>query len=279
MDIQVTEWGLGFVLECFRRFQGEGVFFFFFVVALVVFWYAKKHEHTWVMLYILGLGITVYNPVIVPFVVEKLELSDEYYRLLWLLPITILIAWMAAWIIRKMPKVWMQVIACLTFMAILALPGKSILDRDFSLAENLYKIPDEVIEICDVMHEWTEEEQITVYADFDLTVLMNQYDPSYEMALSYGDVSNFKSSYDPSKTAEYEEYFSPSMISKWFLYQIYERNYQGLEIPDAARSFAWLYVDYVILNKTDAMYEYTLTQNCIPVYETQNYVVMEFLGE
>ena len=36
MDISVEDWGFGFVLETFKRFQGDGVFFLYFVVSVGV---------------------------------------------------------------------------------------------------------------------------------------------------------------------------------------------------------------------------------------------------
>ena len=44
MEISIAEWGLGFVLENFRRFQGEGAFFLFFAAAVAVLLLAVRTE-------------------------------------------------------------------------------------------------------------------------------------------------------------------------------------------------------------------------------------------
>ncbi len=281
MDIQIADYGKEFVLECFKRFQGEGVFFVPFVIAVIAFlWISGKKARRSAGGYLLVLGLSVYNPLVITFIIEKLHLSDEYYRFLWMLPVTVFLAWFAAWLVRRFSKPLLQAGVCAACMLLLALPGKSILARGLAVAENIYKIPDEVMEISAVLHEISGKEEITVYADFDLAVLFNQYDPSCHMVMSYGDVADFKSdTYDEEMTAVYDGIFPPEFISKWFLYQIYERNHLGSEIPPLARSLAWLGTEYVVLNKDDAMLEYTLEQNCVPVHETQTYIIMQFLGE
>lgn len=281
MDIQVSDYGMGFVLECFRRFQGEGVFFLSFALAALVFLrVAKKEERRSAGSYFLLLAVSVYNPLAITFVIDKLRLADEYYRFLWLLPVTVLAAWLGAWLVRRFSRPFVQAGVCVACMLLLAVPGKSILARGLMRAENLYKIPDEVIEISETLHALSGKEEVTVYVDFDLAVLFNQYDPSCRMVMSYGDVADFRSdTYNEEMTSEYDGIFPPEFMARWFLYQIYERGYMGPEIAPLARSFAWLGTEYVVLNREDPMLGYTLEQNCVPVHETETYVIMQFMGE
>ena len=280
MDIHIDEWGWGFVWECFRRFQGEGIFFVFFLLSVIAAaFFLKNQWKKGLLAYLLFLALTVFNPILINPVVGLLDLDDEYYRFIWLLPVTILIAWFAVYLVERAPKAALRAVVCALCIIALAFPGKTILARGLEPAENLYKIPDEVIEVCETIHDISGEENLTLYVDFDLAVLINQYDPSYEMALSYSDISIFQSSYDSDKTEEYDGVFSPELISKWFLYQIFELNNTGAEIAPLARSLDWLGTDYVVLRRDEPMLEYAKEQNCVPVYETETYIIMEFLGE
>ena len=161
MNIQVSEWGWKFVLECFQRFQGEGVFFLGFACALI--WLIiTRGKNEWkrpVLGYFACLVFTVFNPLLVTPIIGALGLDDEYYRLIWLLPFTILIAWMAVDLIGRCKQWWSRSILTIFFVVALALPGKSILAKGLSMAENIYKVPNELIEICEIIHEDSEKEE------------------------------------------------------------------------------------------------------------------------
>ena len=144
MDISVQEWGLSFVLENFKRFQGEGVFLLLWSISLLLFVLCvKKGWKKGLIFYFIGLFLTVFNPIFATPVVQILGTDDEYYRLIWLLPITIMIAWMVTFITEKGKKTVVWLALCMVCAVAVAIPGKSILAKGLQpAAARLPLLPD-----------------------------------------------------------------------------------------------------------------------------------------
>ena len=274
MDISVEEWGLSFVLENFRRFQGEGIFFFLMAVALVFFALAIKNE--WkkgILIYLLGLLVTVFNPLIATPVVRLLGTEDEYYRLIWLLPVTMLIAWMMTYVIEKGKNVILRAVLIFGCVVLVAIPGKSILAKGLSPAENIYKISDEVIEIVEFMHTESEKEDINVLTEFDLTVVLNQYDPTIHLLIPYADVALLR---ELDKTDNFGKVLPPSLKSQMELYEILYK-FNELTWMDFGLALGYLEADFLVLSKNCPMLDYIATQSCNIINETENYYIYEFV--
>lgn len=281
MDIQVSEYGWGFVWECFRRFQGEGVFYLFFLAALLLLFVTARKEKggkSWkkgVLLFFAVLAVTIYNPLLATPVIGRLGLEDEYYRLLWLLPFTVLIAWLAVSVIERGKAWWQRGLLLVCMTVLLAIPGKSILARGLTVAENLYKVPDELIEICDVIHEDSRGEEPRAAMDFDLVVLMGQYDPSIKLTLSYSDVSYMESQADMD---DYTERFPPGMLSQMHIYKALYRTEEidGVELRGA---LSYTETGYVVVKRDFPNMEYLYSQGLVLLTQTDTYVVLKLEEE
>ena len=278
MSIFVDEWGLNFVGECFRRFQGEGIFFYIFAAALVYLLLREKSE--WkksFFSYIVVLFVTIFNPLLITPFIDKLGLEDEYYRLVWLLPITIFIAWFAVAASEKCKKRWLRFLCYGFFFLLIAFPGKSILASNWGLAENLYKVPDELIEICNVIHQDSTDtdESPKAAMDFDLIVLMGQYDPSIELTLAYSDVSFLASQVD---NENFAEQYPPGMQSQMHIYRVL-REGQMIDGMEFAGALAWTDTDYVVVRRDFPLMDYLMTQRCEKMYETETYCILKYVEE
>jgi hypothetical protein len=276
MSIQVADYGWKYVLKCFQLLQGEGIFYLFFGAVLVYLFATRRKEtwRKWILIYFLGLAITVYNPVFVTPLVDKLHMTDEYYRLIWLLPFTVGIAWLVVTLIQSCSKRWMKAMMLAVSCVLLAFPGKSILARGLTVAENVYKVPNDLIEICDAIHEDSNGESVMAAMDFELVVLMGQYDPSIQLALSYSEVSFMRTYVD----IDYKTWFPPNLLSQMHIFRVLyqEEEIEGQEFHGALK---YLGADYVVVNKEYPHMEYLYTQGLIFLQETDHYVLLKLEGE
>lgn len=273
MSIQVAEYGWGYVLKCFQLMQGEGVFYLFFAVMLGYMFLIRKKEPwcKWILLYFAGLTITVYNPLIVTPLADKLHMEDEYYRLIWLLPFTVGIAWLAVAMIEKGKKRWTKMLLFVAASLLLAFPGKSILYRGITLADNTYKVPEDLIEICSWLHEDSEEKEPFVYLDFELAVLINQYDPSIQPALYYSDFL-----YIPSLYEEGVGYFdvTPNIQVRMDLYDVLVLQKQ-MDPMEFYKTLEYAGLNYLVIQKTYPNLDYLLTEHLEIVMETAQYWILK----
>lgn len=195
MNINASELGITFVKVCFSLFQGQGWFLYLAVVCFVYLLVPKKEpwKSFW-GLYGAFLLLIVFNPLIWR-MVDLLGLDDEYYRFLWLIPLTPLIAYAGTGLIMKVSQKTLRVLALVGTVAVIVLCGQSIFTRSWDAIENIYKIPDEVIEICEIIRADCDKEEPVVASDFDLSVLINQYAPEIDLILSYRQVAALEELY------------------------------------------------------------------------------------
>ena len=283
MDITIAQEGWRFVLTCFERFQGEGWFFLWFVAALGYLWWSDRRAGAddkeisqrsmirWCLPYVVVLALTVFNVVFVRIVVSKLSMEDEYYRFLWLLPVTVVTGFAAARAVVRSRHWWMRMALIMVLSVTMLFTGKTILGRGFFLAENLYKVPDEVMEISRIIQEDAEAENPKVIAEFDLVVLLNQYDPSLSLEIAYGDVSTLR---DVKKApqASWDRWLTARLT---VMDVVMERD---LSISKWDFMAAMDYTDaYYLVASTDPVLEAYYTQaRCVPIAMTEHYTVYRY---
>ncbi len=113
------------------------------------------------------------------------EGSDTYYRLLWLIPMYIVIGYAACKIIFSFKKSMYQRIAFVVSLAIIAATGSLVyLSQHITPAENLYHIPQRVIDVCDVIAPADDEPRVRAAFPSDMVHFVRQYDT--DILMPYG---------------------------------------------------------------------------------------------
>lgn len=184
--ITIKEFGLGFVKACMEAYWGSCLFPVLFLGGLLCTVFCRKKRASVVFVcYTVFLALTVYNPFLVKEVIPRLDFEDEYYRFFWMLPVIPAAAYYGVRLVYLFKKKWQRAIAVFLVMGIIVLTGTPIegVARNFSPAENIYKVPDELRVICDVIHEDSEKENPRVVFDSSLNSIVRQYDPSMALVL------------------------------------------------------------------------------------------------
>ena len=207
------------VFRIITQYMGSGFYVIFYVVALVWLFITEKDRIRRLILCYLPLALLLIYlcPVYYRIYVLKLDSHGTYYRNLWLLPMTVTIAYAAC---RLLALLWqrflgkkagnkagtvntdatnndatkigaeslgtvLRIISAVIMCVILALCGSFAFGTGTSArAENPYHIPDYCIELCDRMEQ--DIPGVNVYACVPLEMLfyIRQYDP--DINLVYG---------------------------------------------------------------------------------------------
>lgn len=124
------------------------------------------------------LAIIVFNPL-VALVLDKC-LQSSYWRVIWMLQEYIVISYAIILVLRKYKKV-QKIIVGIVFSLIIVFAGKNMfVDNYYKKAENIYRIPNEIIEICEIINNNEDEPYVaTVYHVY---IWIKQYDPSINLA-------------------------------------------------------------------------------------------------
>lgn len=172
----------------FKNYAGSGYTVVLFLLALVFLLVKEKNKRR--------RAIFVYAPLTILFlfffpIFRKVFVrlmggeGDIYYRVLWLIPMGIIIAYAGvklAAILYEKKGVAAKGITLAALAAAIMLCGKYVYASQYmSEAENYYHLPQEVIDICNLIAPDEGEERIWAVFPTDLVYFVRQYDTNIQM--------------------------------------------------------------------------------------------------
>ena len=165
------------VLSIFQEFTGSGFLTILYLLALLYLWMAEKNSS---LRAILVYGASMIQILFfVPLFYYGYQLLDAgtYYRILWILPMTVTIAYSGVKILGKYPAG-----SIVIGMIMIAVCGKYVYSNTYiTKAENLYHIPQETIEVCDIIMPAEDEEKVIGIFPDDLVHFVRQYTSRIQM--------------------------------------------------------------------------------------------------
>lgn len=174
------------VLETFRTFGGNTAFCILSLLAFVVIGCMMKEKYRKYYLCSAVLLVLLCYNELAHKVILKMGGGDTYYRFFWILCMTIMISMSMCYIWKcyaeTKVKKWFIL---LLLLAICIFGGNTYIQKEaFALPSNVYKIPDEMIIISNVIHEDANTEgEIQVLGDYGVMQCMRQYDASLCLTL------------------------------------------------------------------------------------------------
>lgn len=113
------------------------------------------------------------------------EGSDTYYRVLWLIPMYVTIGFALCDLVTRFGKKMWQRIALVVALAVVVLSGSLVyVNQYMSRAENLYHIPQSVIDVCDVIIPADGEARVRAVFPSEMVHFVRQY--STKILMPYG---------------------------------------------------------------------------------------------
>ena len=152
--------------------------------------------------------LTVYNPLL-PLLINRIfDVNKEYYRFMWIPPVCILPAFAAACYVMKEGKSrGFKLIGFAGFLLLFAGIGSFVYGSGYVPAENVYKIPNEVIAVSKMIRENTDMKYPVAVMDRDMQMEIRQYDASILLACDRTQYLDFLGDVDEDQlTKEKNEY-------------------------------------------------------------------------
>ncbi len=181
----------GIFMECWvalKLYGGNGMLLLMFLVSAIYIIAFERNLKKKIMLGVLPLVIMAgFLLPISKMVYVKLfdDGSDTYYRILWLIPMYIVIGYGAC---KALMAVKNRVVMRCTLVAVLvviAVSGSCVYVNQYvSVAENLYHIPQTVVDICDVIAPEDHEPRVRAAFPSELVHFVRQYDT--DILMPYG---------------------------------------------------------------------------------------------
>ncbi len=174
---------LSSVIQLFREYMGIGLIVGWFLLSVGYLLITEKRKHLRI-LFVYGpiiLLLFYFNPLFAN-VIYGIIGDEIYYRIIWLIPITTVIAYTMIQIYDKVKgkmKIGFVIIGSLLIMV----SGTYVYDNIyFSKAENSYHIPQNVVDICDSIK--VEGREVMAVFPIEMLQYVRQY--SSVICMPYG---------------------------------------------------------------------------------------------
>ena len=185
--VTIQEYGLRFVSACMRLYWSSCWYPFLFVVGIIctLIWGRKKNSRIFIG-YVLFLLLTVYNPLVVKYLIAKVKFENEYYRFIWILTLIPAVAYYGVKLVSVFRKKWQRALAAIVVLGCFVLLGNPLdgVVTNFAMTENIYKVPDDLRAVCDVIHQNQENDFPRVVFDSSLNSIVRQYDAGIGLVIS-----------------------------------------------------------------------------------------------
>ena len=166
------------VLTIFQEFTGSGFLTILYLLVLLYLWMSEKNS-TVRAIFVYGASI-IQILFFIPFFYYGYQILDEgtYYRILWILPMTVTIAYGAVKILGKYPAG-----SVIVGLIMIMICGNYVYSNPYiSKAENAYHIPQEAIEVCEIIMPAEDEDRVKGIFPDDLIHFIRQYSSYIQMA-------------------------------------------------------------------------------------------------
>ena len=181
----------GIFMQCWvalKLYGGNGAILILFIASALYLCITEKSLKKKIMLGIIPLlTMAVFLCPLTKKVYVKVfsDGTDTYYRVLWLIPMYVVIGYGLCRFIFSLKKSMYQRIAIVVSAVVIALTGSLVYSsQHLTLAENLYHIPQKVIDICDEIAPAEGEPRVRAAFPSELVHFVRQYDT--DILMPYG---------------------------------------------------------------------------------------------
>ena len=183
-SLNIADAGFSYIFKCIG-FYSEGCMYFILYLAALVFIIVKGERNIkdiFVPSAVLML-ITVFNPVF-PVVLNSIfDVNKEYYRFFWMVPVIIEVSYAASLLVSEYAgTVTRKAILVLIISSVFVTAGTFVYKDGYVKAPNIYKMPTEIPEISEMIHNDSKVRYPRAMFEFDYNMQIRQYDASILLA-------------------------------------------------------------------------------------------------
>lgn len=176
---EIMEW----TVSIWNSYWGDGYVQYLLLIAVIclLIWKRKENSIRQILPYVFTVLLLFLCPLSAR-VIQKCIGQDVYWRVLWLLPATLVIALACAEFLHIRMSRPIRFITVLLLTGLTVFCGKTLLDSgQYVKVHNYQKVPDEVAHICNMIREDAGESEVCLATDENISPYIRVYDPSITM--------------------------------------------------------------------------------------------------
>jgi hypothetical protein len=184
------------ITELFQRYMGTGLLVAWCLISIIYLWIHEKRMHLRVLFVYtpVVLLLIFFNPWIAGLFYQYVG-TEIYYRILWLIPMSVLISYTLLHLYGSVRQKIRPLVA-IGGVIFIMLSGNYVYDDiHFQRAQNLYHVPQSVVEICDFIE--VDGREVLAAFPHELIIYVRQYSPVVCMPYGREVMLDLWGNYDP----------------------------------------------------------------------------------
>jgi len=187
-SINIYEKGISYLNAVLSVYAQNCAYFVLYILGLIyIFVKGTKRDKEIFLPQAILLILTVYNPLFAYFVNRFFDINNEYYRLFWIAPVALLVSYIVAGIVSGVKNTGEKGIVVVLILLIGLTAGNFVYADGYNRIENIYQIPDELIEITEIIHENASQEYPKAFFEYEYNMQVRQYDPKIRLTIDRED--------------------------------------------------------------------------------------------
>ncbi len=268
--LNVTELGLHYLRSCLELYTGSCAFLVLYLAAMIVLCVKGSAEERRLFLPCsLFLLVTVYNPVTPVILMRFFDVNSEYYRFFWITPLIIAVPYVCVKVIASVTDTPKKILLALLFAVLFILSGNFIYANGYHRADNVYKMPEELMEVSDLIHADAEVTYPKAFLEYEYNMQMRQYDPKMLLTVDRED-------YLYATAANYTEEMIQDDDHPQYRILAALIKYQQVDADAFADALELTHTEYVVLSKANPMQAFVKQAGLYPVAQTENRTVYKY---
>ncbi len=178
--LNIKEAGFSYIFKCVGYYSEGSAYLLLYLAALIFIAVKGSRKERLIFLpqAVMAL-LTVFNPVFPVVLNSFFDVNKEYYRFLWILPVTTAAAFAAAKLVTQYSKNAIKaVLAFFMCICIFVTAGNFIYEGGYQKIENIYKMPSELPQVASIIHRDSKVKYPRAMLEYDYSMQMRQYDAS-----------------------------------------------------------------------------------------------------
>ena len=274
-DVSVASDKIEYLFKCLEKYNGStGFLVLFFVMLIFVAVYADDRvKRIFVPLSVI-MVLTVYNPLF-PFLLTKItKIDSEYYRFFWITPVVVLVPYVFTKLILAIidGKIKNKAPIIVLALLVIVMSAKSVTESGMRIAENKYKIPNELIEISKIIHADSDKEYPKAFLEFEYNMQMRQYDAKMLLTIDREDYLYAVSNEYTTEMIDSDEFPQYRLLAGLIRYQNVEpeKIVEGLKLTNT---------EYVVLTTGSTMIPALKEEGLTEVKKTKGHTILKLDSE
>lgn len=277
VNVNIKSDGIKYLFLCLSKYMGNTAYvLLFFGLLIFILIYGNEKEKKMFIPIGITMVLTVYNPLF-PVILGKItDISSEYYRFFWIAPILFLVPYCITKLVLVLSDENIsdgikksRPVVCALILLVICISSDFLYKDGIDIAENIYKVPDELIEISEIIHKDCPDEYPKAFLEYEYNMQMRQYDPKMLLTIDREDYINAVTEEIPSEKV-YDDYAPQYRILAAIV------RGQQVETPNLLDGFELSKTEYVVLSKGNVFINRLEVAGLSVVAETENHIILKY---